>query len=279
MHLGTERLDADVVQVVRLVDGRPRVRLGEVQQHGLARLPPHLGRQLREAVRDRPAPVVAQQPQSRPRDGAQRVPAVVGAQLVLAVAEEREVVVGEPPQQGGRLVPVLLVEARRVRVHGVGDGQRLLPHRRPVLDGGRHVADDGGGHGPVRPAPRRRSAGRPPGGRTTRPPTPTPESCRRRRRRAAPSRRTGMTGCTVRCRPRPCRMTSVVTESTTNGMSSDTMSTTVCGEPNRAPRSPVSTPAPAGSRRSVLREGQVRHRGAVQVVHVPRRESSPRHAR
>jgi len=52
------------------------------------------------------------------------------------------VVVGEPPQQRGRLVPVLLVEGRRVRVHGVGDGQRLLPHGGPILDRCLHVADD-----------------------------------------------------------------------------------------------------------------------------------------
>jgi hypothetical protein len=98
--LGAQRLDADVVQVVGLVDGRPRVRLGEVEQSRLACLLPHLGRQLCEAVRDRSAPAVAQQPQPRPRDGAQRVLTVFRPQLVLAVAEEREMVVGEPAQQG-----------------------------------------------------------------------------------------------------------------------------------------------------------------------------------
>jgi hypothetical protein len=42
------------------------------------------------------------------------------------------------------------------------------------------------------------------------------------------ARRTAMTGCTMRCRVNPCRFTSIVTESTRNGMSSLTISTIVC---------------------------------------------------
>ena len=37
-----------------------------------------------------------------------------------------------------------------------------------------------------------------------------------------------MTGCTMRCSVTPCRFTSIVTVSTRKGMSSLTISTTVC---------------------------------------------------
>ena len=68
-------------------------------------------------------------------------------------------------------------------------------------------------------------------------------------------------------------MTSVVTESTTNGMSSVTMSTTVCGEPKPCSSKSGEYTRTAGfTRRPVEGQGQVRHRGAVQVVHVPGRE-------
>ena len=68
-------------------------------------------------------------------------------------------------------------------------------------------------------------------------------------------------------------MTSVITESTMNGMSSDTMSTTVCGEPKPcSSKSGEYTRTQGFTRRSVLGQGQVRHRGAVQVVHGPGRE-------
>ena len=51
-------------------------------------------------------------------------------------------VVGEPPQQGGRLMGVLPVEGRRLGIDLLGDGERALAHGRPVLHRGPHVAQD-----------------------------------------------------------------------------------------------------------------------------------------
>ena len=110
-----EALDADVVEVRGPVHGRPRVRLRQVEQALLAREPPHLRRQLREAERDRPLVARAQDAEPRAGDGTQHVLPVLGEHVVLAVAEEREVVVAHPLEQVAGLRALVRVDRGRPR--------------------------------------------------------------------------------------------------------------------------------------------------------------------
>ena len=73
--------------------GRPRVRFRQGEQALLAREPPHLRRQLREADGDRPFVAGAKDAEPRAGHGPQHVLPVLGEDVVLAIAEEGEVVV------------------------------------------------------------------------------------------------------------------------------------------------------------------------------------------
>ena len=110
---GVEALDADVVEIAGTVHGRARVRLGDDQEVGHARVRANLRRQRREARRDVLARVLAQDAEARARDDPQRVLAVDRDQVVAAVAEEREVVVGEPAQERLALGELLRRDRRR----------------------------------------------------------------------------------------------------------------------------------------------------------------------
>ena len=101
LHLAgfVEPLDADVVEIGRPVHGRPRVRLGQVEQGLLARELAHLRRQLREAERVGLLPFVAEDAEPGSFDRGEHVLAAFGPDLVLPVAEEGEVVVVHPLQQ------------------------------------------------------------------------------------------------------------------------------------------------------------------------------------
>ena len=136
-----EPLHADVVEVGRPVDGRPRVRLGQVQQRLLAREPAHLRCQLREAERVGLLVLDAEDAEAGPVDRGEHVLAALGADLVLAVAQEGEVVVVHPLQQRPRLFELWLRDRRR-RLLELGDRLvHLGAHRLPVLDRRGDVAE------------------------------------------------------------------------------------------------------------------------------------------
>ena len=136
-----EALHADVVEIGRPVDGRPRVRLGQVEQGLLAREPAHLGRQLREAERVGLLALDAEDAETGSVDRGKHVLAALAADLVLAVAQEGEVVVVHPLQQRPRLVELRLRDRRR-RLLDLGDRPvHLRAHRLPVLDRGSDVAE------------------------------------------------------------------------------------------------------------------------------------------
>ncbi len=139
---GVEALDPDVVEVRRPVDGRARVGLRQVEEGLLAGQPPHLGRQLREARRDRLLAALPQDAEPRAAHDPEHVLAVFARDRVLAVAEEGEVPVVEPGKELARLLELLLVDRRRRLVELGEDVADALAHRRPVLDGGAHVAED-----------------------------------------------------------------------------------------------------------------------------------------
>ena len=121
--------------------GRPRVRLGQVEQGLLAREPAHLGRQLREAERVGLLALDAEDAEAGPVDRGEHVLAALGADLVLAVAQEGEVVVVHPLQQRARLVELRLRDRGR-RLLELGDRLvHLRAHRLPVLDRGGDVAE------------------------------------------------------------------------------------------------------------------------------------------
>ena len=134
-----EALDADVVEVRGAMHGRARVGLRQVQQALLAREPPHLGRQLREADRDRPLVARAQDAEPRAGDGPQHVLPVLGEHVVLAVADEREVAVAHPLEQVAGLGALVRVDWSRAELRD--DIADALLHRRPVLDRSAHVAE------------------------------------------------------------------------------------------------------------------------------------------
>ena len=84
------------------------------------------------------------------------------------------------------------------------------------------------------------------------------------------SRCTATSGWTIRCSVRPWRLTSIVTESTRNGMSSLTISIDRVGRLPavlRDRRVEHAHPRPAGL--ALAREAPVRQRRAVQVGHLP----------
>jgi hypothetical protein len=91
-----EALDPHVVEIGGPVDRCARVRLRQVEEVRLPGPPPHLGRQLREAVGDRLLLGLAQDSEPRAGHRLEHVLALPRVQLVLAVAEEREVVVLHP---------------------------------------------------------------------------------------------------------------------------------------------------------------------------------------
>ncbi len=139
---GPEALDADVVQVAGTVHGRTAVGLREDQRTLLARE--------RATARRQRGPAgalgggrVAEDPEPGPRDRTQAILAVARQQVVLAEAEEREVAIVHPCQQRGGLEALVAIQRRR-RIAQLGDQLRgALAHRRPVLDGRRHLAQDG----------------------------------------------------------------------------------------------------------------------------------------
>ena len=135
-----EPLDPDVVEVGGTVHGRPRVRLRQAERVLLTREPPHLRRQLREAHRDRPLVGGAQDPEARAGRGAQHVLPFLGEDLVLAIAEEREVTVVHPLEQVASLRALVRIDGSRRDL--LGDVADVLAHRRPVLHGSAHVAED-----------------------------------------------------------------------------------------------------------------------------------------
>ena len=136
-----EALDAHVIEVRGPVHGRPGVRLRQRQQALRAREPPHLGRQLGEADRDRPLVAGPQDPEPRARDRPQHLLPVLRADVVRAVAEEREVVVVHPREQVARLRQLIGVDGRRRRGQSGEHVVDALPHRRPLLDRGAHVGE------------------------------------------------------------------------------------------------------------------------------------------
>ena len=136
-----EPLHTDIVEIGRSVDGRPRIRLGQVEQGLRAREPAHLRRQLREAERVGLLARDAEDAEAGPVHRGQHVLAALGPDLVLAVAQEGEVVVVHPLQQRTRLVELLLRDRGR-RLLELGDRLvHLSAHRLPVLDRRGHVAE------------------------------------------------------------------------------------------------------------------------------------------
>ena len=190
-------------------------------------------------------------------------------QVVVALAEQREVVVGEPVQEGEVLGQVVGPDRRRAAgcswLDGVDD---RLAHRLPVLDRGAHVAEGcAAARRAVRPDAPGRCGGRPRHGSAIRAGHPASS-----RRRAMPtirwpaSRCTRITGCMIRCIVSPWRFTSIVIESTRNGMSSLTISITVCVDCQPCLLQPRVVHAQLRrAAREDAREMPVRQRRAVQV--------------
>ena len=145
--------------------------------------------------------------------------------------------VGEPAQQLGRLLrpPGSGRSRRRLGLDLVGDLQRPLPHLRPVLDGLPHVAEH-----PVEVLGELAAGSAASGTRsisiriqdsTMAPSPPLGGGARVGYTSSswpATSRRTTSSGWITRWMARPRRLSSAVTESTRNGMSSLTTSTTEC---------------------------------------------------
>ena len=121
--------------------GRPRVRFRQGEQALLAREPPHLRRQLREADRDRPLVACAKDAEARAGHCPQHVLPVLGEDVVLAIAEEREVVVVDPLEQVARLGELVRRDRRRRLVERDEQAADALAHRRPVVDRGAHVLE------------------------------------------------------------------------------------------------------------------------------------------
>ena len=179
--------------------------------------------------------------------GDEGVLAVDAAQVVLAVAQEREVVVGQPAQQLPGLGDLLVGDSGGgIGREVVGDAQSGLAHLRPVLDGLAYVAE----HPPQRRLERSCLA---------RALTRSISTCihdsratwspvgvalgvgvlgsRTSSRSPVIVRRTSSCGWTTRWMPGTAWLIALVTESTRNGMSSVTTSTTVW---------PAAQPSPTG---------------------------------
>ena len=219
-----EALDADVVEVRRAVHGRPRVRLRQVEQVLLARQPAHLRRQLREADRDRPLVGRAQDAEPRAGHGTQHVLPVLGEDFVLAVAEEREVAVVHPLEQVAGL--------RRARPGRPepSASSATTSRTRSRIDGQSSTAARTSPSTRQRPA-RSRSSSSGPAWRsisTWISDSGCPSSAPTSSSRPSSSRRMRMIGRITRWIALPLRVTSIETESTRKGMSSTTVSTTVC---------------------------------------------------
>ncbi len=185
--------------------------------------------------------------------------------------------VREPAQQRLALGDLLGRQRRRVGVEVLDDVERLLVHLRPVLDRladvlqhlGQRALDllallVGSTRGRSRCASttrgRRRAAARP--GRAG-----ASSPVRISWSWPVMSRRTRICGCTTMCTSRFCSLSSMVTESTRNGMSSVTTSTTVwppadqpCSDDGRGEDADV-----RGALRAVRRGPVLAHRSAVEV--------------
>ena len=219
-----ERLHPDVVEVRRAVHGGAGVGLGQHQQRLLAGL--RLDRVGQPPERLRHLLVGAEDAEAGAGDGAQEVVVALALELVLAVAEEREVLVGQPRQQLGGLADLLGVQRRRVAPQPVDQLGDLGVHLLPVLDRLAHVAQhplhvvgDLAGSSPSRI---RSISTCIQDSRTASPcgslaPSATGSTCC-----SAPvmSRTTSKLGWMTRCTSRSWRESSMVSESTRNGMSS-----------------------------------------------------------
>ena len=128
-----ERLDADVVEVRRPVNGRTGVRLRQHEQGLLPRLRLDRRRQLAEGRRH--VLVEPQDAEPGAGHGAQHVVLAIGLEPVLAVAEEREVVLREPPQQVPPLGDLGVGQRELLLVELIDEGEHHGMHLGPVLDG------------------------------------------------------------------------------------------------------------------------------------------------
>ena len=130
LALGRVLLDADVVQVRRVVDGRARVGLGQHQAQRRQRQPDRL----RAQPVERMLRGTSQDPQAGVGTHLQAGPVAVDHQVVLPVAQEREVVLGHPAQERLDLLDLASVHRRRPLVELVDQLVGALAHRAPVLD-------------------------------------------------------------------------------------------------------------------------------------------------
>ena len=231
--LGVEPPHADVVEIDRAVHGRAAVGLGDHQRHRQARQAAHLRRQRCEAARVRARArlgLAAQQAHRRALDAAQLVAVLLAQEVVAGVAEEGEVVVGDPAQEGLDLGDLLGVERLGAALADPRAPARSCPSMpRQSSTAARTSAMTRSRL--ARIASRRAgslswsiskcmndseiawSRGRP--GASTASSMPPA------------SRRTGITGWIVRWIRRPWPFSAMLAESTRNGMSSVTTSTTV----------------------------------------------------
>ena len=229
--LASKRLTRDVVEIAGPMHGRARRRLGDDQELGPPRVRLHLRRQRGEARRD----VLARRLRagcrgsSRARSAARPAPSTRD-EVVAAVAEEREVVVGEPAQE--RLAFGELVRRQRRR-RAPRSRRRSRATLSRIVFQSSTAARTSSSTRTMSAASASSCAGvddavdldvderfararlRVVGARA---PSSVPSA----------SRSTATIGWMIRCSVRPWRLTSIVTESTRNGMSSLTISMIVC---------------------------------------------------
>ena len=226
-----EPLDPEVVEMPGAVHGGPCVRLGEDQQVRFEGDPADLGRQLGEAEGDGGL-VLPEDAEARASRGAKGVVATFVDELVLPVAEEDEAAVANPLQQRPGLRHLVGIDPRRLALELIGDLQGA-PGASPASPRPPHVRRRGPAARSSRssastPASLWRSiSARTKASETA--PSPAPSSASPTRCPAA-SRTTVITGWTMRWTPWPCRFSSMLNESTRNGMSSVTTATAVCVE-------------------------------------------------
>ena len=231
--LGVEPPHADVVEIDRAVHGRAVVGLGDDERHRQAREAAHVCRQCCEAARVRARALLglaAQQAHRRAWDAAQLIAILLAQKVVAGVAEEGEVVVGDPAQEGldlgdllgiQRLGAALEVRQRRLDLARACRASPRPRRARPPMTRSRlaRIASRRAGSLSwsiskcMNDSEIAWSRGRP--GASTASSMPPA------------SRRTGITGWIVRWIKRPWPFSAMLAESTRNGMSSVTTSTTV----------------------------------------------------
>jgi hypothetical protein len=141
LALRVEMLDPDIVELARSVHRRARIRLGEHQELLHAGALARLGRQRREARRQRLAGALAQDAAAGAGHDAQHILAAGGGDLVVAAAEEGEMVVEQPGEERASLFELGGRQPAARRLEAADHLLQARAHRLPVLDRGAHVGE------------------------------------------------------------------------------------------------------------------------------------------